>query len=315
MSAPLLATVQSALHPQGAEAERVAALAAIMTIAGAAILLFVCICIALALRGGPRLRGVLRSERFLVGAGVVFPVVMLSVLLIGGLFLMRGNRELGQGEPVRVTVIGEQYWWRVVYGGEGGRAFETANELRIPVGRPVQLTLSTADVIHSFWAPALAGKLDMIPGRTNTLTLVATEAGISRGQCAEYCGGAHALMAFDIVALSEAEYESWFAAQSEPAAQPTGDRTFVGQSLFLAAGCGGCHTVRGTEAVGVIGPDLTHVGSRLSLAAATLPNDVASLSRWIRDSQHIKPENRMLPYGFLTEGQADVIAAYLTSLE
>jgi cytochrome c oxidase subunit 2 len=181
-------------------------------------------------------------------------------------------------DTLRVTVTGHQWWWRVVYESPDGTRFESANEVRIPTGRGTAIDLVGADVIHSFWVPNLAGKVDMIPGRTNTLTLQADRAGISRGQCAEYCGGAHALMAFNVVAMEPDDFETWLAAEAAPARTPETPGEEEGLALFLSHGCGACHAIRGTEADGTIGPDLTHVGSRTSLAAGILRNDVESTS-------------------------------------
>src|SRR5690606_37173960 len=142
---------------------------------------------------------------------------------------------------------------------------------------PVELT--SADVIHSFWVPRLAGNLDMIPGRTNTLTLDVSEPGISRGQCAEYCGGPHALMSFFVIAMPQEEFSTWLDQEAAAAKTPETEDEIQGQSLFLASGCGACHAVRGSQANGVIGPDLTHVGSRHSLAAASLPNNAGAFMR------------------------------------
>ena len=162
--------------------------------------------------------------------------------------------------------------------------------------------------------PALAGKLDMIPGRTNSLTLEVTKAGISRGQCAEYCGGPHALMSFYVIAMPEDRFAAWLEREAANAQTPAGANAAAGQALFLSSGCLACHSVRGTEAQGTIGPDLTHVGSRHSLAAATLENDVAAFARWIRDGQHVKPENLMPPYDIFTESELSQLASYLDQL-
>ena len=145
----------------------------------------------------------------------------------------------------------------------------TANEIRIPAGRQVEIELSSADVIHSFWVPSLAGKVDMIPGTVNRMRLRAAQTGTYRGQCAEYCGGPHALMAFHVVVLEPDQFESWLAGQRQPAAAQRTALQRRGEGLFLSTGCGGCHAIRGTKAAGTIGPDLTHVGGRLSIAAAT----------------------------------------------
>jgi cytochrome c oxidase subunit 2 len=236
---------------------------------------------------------------------------MLSALLGYGFTAMSANAPASSEKAMRIAVIGEQWWWRVIYQTRDGRRVESANELRIPVGQPVILELTSADVIHSLWIPTLAGKLDMIPGRTTRLRVIASKPGVSRGQCAEYCGGAHALMSFHVIATDATEFEAWLG--REAAGAQAADRK--GEQLFQGSGCGACHAIRGTEAKGTIGPDLTHVGSRLSLAAAALPNDAASLARWIRDNQHIKPDNRMPPYRIFGEQELAALSAYLASLK
>jgi cytochrome c oxidase subunit 2 len=307
-------TSQSALFPLGQEAEQIALLFWGMTAFCTVVLLGVAVAAGIAILGGPRSRGWLSRDRFIVWAGLIVPAASLAVLLAIGLTVM-ASRASAEGDPraMRAAIIGEQWWWRVIYTLPDGRRIESANELRIPVGAPISLELATADVIHSFWVPNLAGKLDMIPGRTNVLTLTATQPGISRGQCAEYCGGAHALMSFHVVSLEAAEYQAWL--DREASAADIGDDQRDGARIFADAGCGACHAVRGTAAAGVIGPDLTHVGSRMSIAAATLPNDAEAFARWIADNQHIKPGNRMPPYGILTDAELASLANYLESLK
>jgi cytochrome c oxidase subunit 2 len=307
--------IQSALQPYGPEAERVSQLFAVMAWGGGLIFAAVLASAAVAIFAPARWRKPLSSETLVIGAGIVFPVVTLSVLLAYGLLVLgAGARDPGQGEPLRIAVSGEQWWWRVAYVEDGRTVFETANEIRIPVGRTIEFELTTADVIHSFWIPNLAGKVDMIPGRTNTLRLAADKAGVSRGQCAEYCGGAHALMSFDVVAMSPADYAAWFAQASSLAQAPGSPSARRGAELFIEAGCGACHTVRGTAANGVIGPDLTHVGGRTSLAAASLRNDTEAFRRWITDNQHVKPGNRMPPFEIFSPRELFDLARYLEGL-
>ncbi|MGD9542507.1 MAG: c-type cytochrome [Methylocystis sp.] len=306
---------QSALAPQSLQAERVAALFWAMTVGAAFILIGVMFVTALALFGPESWRRWLGRDGIIVAGGIVFPVITLTALLAYGFVLMSvSDSQLVGGEPVKTAVVGERWWWRVIYRDSGGRRIESANELRIPVGRPVEIELTSADVIHSFWAPKLAGKLDMIPGRKNILTLLAKEGGVSRGQCAEYCGGAHALMAFYVVAMPQPEYERWLAHEAAHADAPLTPQAQAGMALFAANGCGACHAIRGTAAAGAIGPDLTHVGGRLSLAAATLPNDEAAFARWIKDNQHIKPGNLMPPYGIFSDSELAAVSNYLASL-
>jgi len=309
------AGVQSTLAPQGPEAARVALLSWVMFIAAGIILLGVTLLCALAIYGRERWRGWLAREGAAIGGGVAFPVVTLTALLSCGLILTsRGRPPSADMPPLKISVVGERWWWRVFYENGVGGSFESANEIRIPVNRPVEIELTTADVIHSFWAPTLAGKMDMIPGRTNMLTLQATKAGVSRGQCAEYCGGAHALMAFDVVAMPRPAYGEWLAHTAAPAAAPRSPIEREGLKLFLESGCGGCHTIRGTSALGKIGPDLTHVGGRLSLGAAILPNDPSAFARWIRHNQQIKPGNLMPPYGIFTDNELAALSTYLSQL-
>ena len=307
---------QSVLSAQGPEAERVAMLSWVLFLGGAAIMVAVMLLLATAMFGSPRWRTWLSRELVVVGGGIVFPAVTLTALLAYGLLATRaGGAAADDDEALRISVIGEQWWWRVIYTQPDGSRFESANEVRIPTGRRAELALTTADVIHSFWVPNLAGKLDMIPGRTNVLTLKADRPGVSRGQCAEYCGGAHALMAFNVVALAPDAFASWLAGEAAPATPPEGSLEEEGQLLFLSSGCGGCHAIRGTEARGTIGPDLTHLGSRRSLAAGTLRNDADAIADWIVRNQHIKPDNRMPPFGIFSGPQLAALSQYLASLK
>lgn len=306
---------QSALAPLGAEAGRVAILFWFLTALSGIIFAGVMALTAVALFAGPVWRRRIADHRLVIGGGIVFPVVVLTGLLIYGLAVLQAGSARTGAAATRITVTGEQWWWRVAYDGPGGGRIVSANELRLPVGQPVEIALETADVIHSFWVPTIAGKLDMIPGRTNVLTVTATQPGISRGQCAEYCGGAHALMAFYVIAMPEEEFQAWLVEESAPAREPETGREIRGLEIFLANGCGGCHSVRGTPANGVIGPDLTHVGSRMSLAAATLPNDAEAFARWIADNQHIKPENLMPPFQHFEETDLEALSVYLEGLK
>src|SRR5690606_37438883 len=189
---------------------------------------------------------------------------------------------------LRVRVTGEQYWWRVEYQVSGDAPVTLANEVRLPVGEPVEFELLSPDVIHSFWIPALGGKIDMIPGRTNRLRLTPARVGEFRGVCAEFCGTAHAWMAFPVVVMEPVAFDAWLEHQRADAA-PTAPAENIrrGEALFLGTGCGACHTVRGTPADGVVGPDLTHVGSRLSLGAGVLKNEPEDFVRWIADTDRI----------------------------
>jgi cytochrome c oxidase subunit 2 len=303
--------MQSALAPHGDDAARVALLSWILFAGATIILLIVAGSLALAIGGPRRWRERIGGEGAIRLGGIAFPVVTLTVLLGYGVWLMRETIAGDSPAALRVEVTGEQWWWRIAYAGANG-PFAEANEIRIPVGREVDFVLRSADVIHSFWVPSLGGKLDMIPGRTNTLRLKADRPGIYRGQCAEYCGGPHALMALEIVALPEAEFAEWLAAGARPAPAATEG---AGAALFQSAGCGTCHAVRGTQADGTVGPDLSRLGGRRFLAAATIPNTPENLARLITHGQSIKPGNPMPEFRVFSAGQLAALTAYLTSLK
>ena len=308
--------IQSALNPQGIEASEVSTL--FWTVTGLAVFVTVLVTVlmGLAIYGPARMRRLIAAHEAILVGGIAFPVVVLSLLLVYGLIVMQaGAARSSAADGDVVTITGKQWWWRVAYTLPDGQRLVSANELRLPVGEAVELRLETEDVIHSFWAPRLGGKLDMIPGRTNVLTVEASAPGISRAQCAEYCGGAHALMAMYVIVMEPSAYEAWLAAEARPAEAPQDAVAERGRQVFTENGCGACHTVRGAEAAGIVGPDLTHVGSRRSLAAGTLPNDVDAFARWIADNQHIKPDNLMPPYGALDPADLRALAHYLDGLE
>lgn len=292
---PVWKGIQSVLHPEGWHTHQIAEISWTLFIGGALIFLFVMALATYALFAPVEKRRRLARRGLIVGGGIVFPVVTLTALLVYTFVTMADDQGLGT-EPasLHIEVTGEMWWWRVHYLDDGGRPLlRTANEIVIPVGQVVELKLKSADVIHSFWVPQLAGKVDMIPGQVNVLRLRADRPGIYRGQCAEYCGAQHALMAFYVVAHMPAEFETWFTAQQQPSRAPQQPLLKQGQELFLSSGCQCCHTVRGIEAHGKLGPDLTHIGSRLSLGAGSYPNNIGTLGGWIAASQHLKPGNRM----------------------
>jgi cytochrome c oxidase subunit 2 len=307
--------MQSTLASGGPHAESVAALSWIMFIGGGLIFLLVMCLAAFASLADADGVGWLSRRGFIIGAGFVFPIVTLSALLVYGLILSR-SLVIAGSPALRIEVVGEQFWWRVHYVDAAGTSqLVTANEIRIPTGLPIEFVLRSRDVIHSFWVPSLAGKLDMIPGRANSYSFAAQRPGMYRGQCAEYCGAQHALMAFYVVAMERTQFDGWYARESEPARDPTTAFLGRGKTLFLENGCGACHAIRGTPAQGTIGPDLTHVGSRLSLAAGIFPNNVGTLAGWISSAQHLKPGNRMPSFGNLEGEQLRAMAAYLESLK
>jgi cytochrome c oxidase subunit 2 len=214
-----------------------------------------------------------------------------------------------------VQAIGRQWWWDFRYTTPEGSAIALANELHIPVGQPVEIVLATDDVIHSFWVPALAGKVDMVPGRTNRLVMTAATTGVYRGQCAEYCGLQHALMAFVVVAQPAPQFREWLAAQARPARAPTDAFRRRGQRLFFAARCQECHAIRGTAAEGRSGPDLTHVGSRLTLGAGILDNHAGTMAGWIAGAQDLKRGNAMPSMNVFAGEDLRAVAAYLSGLK
>jgi cytochrome c oxidase subunit 2 len=212
-------------------------------------------------------------------------------------------------------VIGHQWWWQIQYVGLGpSNRLETANEIHIPVGQPVELTLESRDVIHSFWVPALHGKVDLIPGVENHLRLQADRPGTYEGQCAEFCGAEHARMRFLVVAQSPEDFAKWMHDQSQPAQPPLEAAAIHGADLFQSRACGLCHTVRGTQALGTIGPDLTHFGSRQRLAADSLPNQHAYVAAWITRAQSFKPGALMPDVTNFRGDELDDLARYIDQL-
>jgi cytochrome c oxidase subunit 2 len=248
--------------------------------------------------------------RLVLWLGGIVPTVVLAALLSASLPMMRARTaELPE---LTIDVTGEQFWWRVRYPvGNADDAFvETANEIRVPVGRVVAFRLKSPDVIHSFWIPGLAGKMDMIPGRTNELVARATRAGEFRGACAEFCGLSHAHMAFDVIAMESAAFDDWLAAAAEPAA-PT---EHPGRALFADYGCTACHVVRGHFESSGIGPDLTHFARRTSFAAGMLPLEQTVLERFVVRSSALKPGSRMPAFADMPADDVAELAAYLLAL-
>lgn len=306
--------IQSSLDPAGAEAEGAAALFWIMAAGAAFIWLLVAAALVYATRERRRVHSELAAGRLILWAGAIFPSIALAVLLGYALPLMAQIRpwiEPAVVKGLRVEVTGEQFWWRVTYRPVNGAPVISANEIRLPVGERIQFTLKSSDVIHSFWIPPLGGKMDMIPGRTNRLSLLALRPGVFRGPCSEYCGTSHALMAFAVVVMEQPDYDAWLAQQSSPSPASARD----GQAAFLANGCGACHTINGTEARGTVGPDLSHVGSRLTLAAGVLPNTEEAIARFIAEPDAIKPGVKMPAFGMLPPDHIRAIAAYLKGLQ
>jgi cytochrome c oxidase subunit 2 len=249
-----------------------------------------------------------------VAAAVAWTVAILCTLLIASVWTGRRIASLHASSAVTIAVIGHQWWWEIEYEeAVPERRVLTANELHIPLNRPVVLKVTSRDVIHSFWAPNLQGKRDLIPGYTTAIWLQADRPGLFRGQCAEFCGLQHAHMAFDVVAEPEADFDRWLDDMRQPAREPQGEYERRGRDIFMTARCAGCHAVQGTEAHGQIAPNLTHLASRRTLGAGTLPNTAEHLGAWVRDPQASKPGNQMPPNP-LTVDDLQAVVAYLETL-
>jgi cytochrome c oxidase subunit II len=309
---------QSALHPASEPARAIAGLwwwmlgGAVVIFVGAVGLLF------LAWRsrrthGFPRFGTDERlATSLVVGFGIVIPLITLIVLFtVSDLVLISKTDAPAPGSTaMTIEVVGHQWFWEVRYPGADA---VTANEIHIPVGTRIDLELRTADVIHSFWVPRLNRKADMIPGRTNRILLEADEPGVYRGQCAEFCGLQHAHMGFYVFADSPARFRAWLASQAAPRSAPSTPAARRGEQVFLTSGCASCHTIRGIPANGTVGPDLTHVASRTTLAALTIPNNRGQLAAWVADPQHAKPGNLMPAVPLEGDQLADLVA-YLEGL-
>jgi cytochrome c oxidase subunit 2 len=297
--------VQSAFSTFGVEAESTRTLTWGMVLAGVVIMIGMVWIVQHAVRAPAGRLDLESGMRVILWLGAIGPTLLLAVLLLVSLPKM-GTLST-EAVDLDIAVDGEQFWWRVRYLPVGGQPVETANEIRVPVGRTVRFALASPDVIHSLWIPGLAGKVDMIPGRTNDLIVRATRAGVYRGTCAEFCGLSHARMAFDVIAMEPADFDRWLA----EIARPAGATDSPGRQLFEEYGCAGCHTIRGHFAGGVIGPDLTHLGTRRSLAAGTLPMTRDAISTFIRNPAATKPGALMPGFEGMPAEHADAVADYL----
>jgi cytochrome c oxidase subunit 2 len=249
------------------------------------------------------------SNRMIVYGGLLIPVAILAVVAV---FTVRTTNALvPTAGPVRVNVEGEQWWWRVTYPDFG---IATANEIHVPVGETVDVTLTSDNVIHSFWVPQLAGKTDLIPGQVNHMSFAADRVGTYRGQCAEFCGLEHARMAFQVVVDEPAAFDQWVSGERGTGPPPADPLAAQGEQIFVNGSCAGCHKVAGTSAAGTLGPDLTHVGSRATLAADTLANTPSDMARWLASTQQVKP-GALMPQIDLTADQVQALVAYLEGLK
>ena len=303
---------QSALIPAGRAADQIGQLFTVMTV-GALLVWITVVGIAVYIIRVGESHSQRAANLLILGGGVAAPTVVLGALIAYGMPLVPTVLAIPEGGPA-VRVTAKQWWWRFEYLTPSG-PIENANELRLPRGERIALELVSPDVIHSFWVPSLAGKMDMIPGRVTRLALEPTRVGTFRGTCAEYCGASHALMAFSVVVMEPEEFRRWLDEQARPAVTPVDSFAVRGQTTFIASGCTACHTVRGTPAAGRIGPDLTHIGSRRSIAAETLPNDPSALARWIAQTDQIKPGAHMPAFRSLGADDLSALVAYLGSLK
>jgi cytochrome c oxidase subunit 2 len=252
---------------------------------------------------------------------IVIAVVVTTIILTG---FMVADFAAGRAvasypadskDALTIQVIGHQWWWEIIYEDSiASRSVETANEIHIPTGRPILIKGESRDVIHSFWIPNLQGKRDLIPSYNTMLWLRADEPGVYEGQCAEYCGHQHAKMRLTVIAHTPEEFSRWYQSSRLPAPPPADSIAARGLEVFLAGPCVMCHTIRGTPAGGTVGPELTHIASRKSIGAGSLPNTRGHLAAWILDSQRIKPGNLMPPIA-LPPADLEALLVYLETLK
>jgi cytochrome c oxidase subunit 2 len=256
------------------------------------------------------------SSTPVVVAGAIIPAIILVVIFIVGLGAMSSFPSGNEQDLPHFQVIGHQWWWEVIYQSPSlSGTFKTANELHVPVGQPVIVSVLSADVIHSFWVPELQGKMDLIPGDTNVIRILATHAGVYHGQCSEYCGLQHAHMGFVVVAEPPSQFRAWLAKQQAPARAPIDSLTLLGRQLVTTGPCALCHTIRGTDAQGRVAPDLTHVGSRRTLAAGAYSNTLGTMEAWITNAQSLKPGALMPRITQFDGRELRAMATYLETLQ
>jgi len=284
--------LQSVLSPMGPDAVLLSRFSWLLFAAGTSIFAVV---VLLVLASIFRKRGRSWSRRLVLGGGLVLPVPLLAALMGWSGWQASQLTWPFSGTRIQVTVTAHMWWWEVRYRDTAtGREAVLANELRLPVGERVYIALASADVLHAFWVPSLAGKVDTVPGRLHGLTLRADTPGRYRGQCAEYCGTQHAAMALDVLAVAPRDFDRWLEHQAAPAS-PGSASAARGRAAFFAARCNACHTVRGVGEGGALGPDLTHIASRSHIGAGVLPLSRAALIGWVSDPQAAKPGARMPP--------------------
>jgi cytochrome c oxidase subunit 2 len=312
---------QSVLSPAGTQASSIHALWSLMLWTSAVVFAVVLAAVFVGLVRGIGNRtnndSSLPSERLLsgsVGVAIALTVVVLIGLLTASVLTARTVGSPLASAAITIEITGHQWWWEIQYDDAvPSRRVITANELHIPINRPIVFKVTSRDVIHSFWVPNLQGKRDLIPGYTTALWLQADREGVFRGQCAEFCGMQHAHMALDIVTESNQDFEGWLDAMRQPGRDPADGITRRGRDVFMQARCASCHSIRGSDAAGQIAPDLTHVATRSTLGAGTLPNTPDNLAAWIQDSQQLKPGNQMPPNPLAADDLLALVA-YLRTL-
>ncbi len=324
-------TPQSTLEGHGPAALRIASLSWWMTGVFLAVTIVMWVLIAW---GFAKRRGSLEEHApidaedgqiWIAIGGLAVPIVVLTVFFVLGLSLLTDFPIHGMagamGAEMRamrpeIRITGHQWWWQIDYlNTDPALEFTTANELHLPIGRPVDIQVVTADVMHSLWIPELHGKVDLVPGLENYIRIDASQAGSFDGQCAEFCGGPHARMRILAVVQPTEEYNAWLAAQRQPATEPETPEEIAGQRVFMSGPCALCHQIRGTAAGGRVAPDLTHIGSRQYIAADSYPNNDAYLSAWVTHAQSLKPEVQMPDLAQFTGSQLQNLVAYLRGLQ
>lgn len=299
------------LEPRGPAARSIATLGWIFIILGTVIFLATMAYLWWALRRArPQMDQHRGGTRVVIIAGLLIPALILSVLFVLNTNVLGQVSAPGEDEAeVIIEIVGRQWWWEVYYPEQRIR---TANEIHIPVGQPVLLRLVSEDVIHSFWVPELHGKMDTIPGRVNDFWIEADEAGVYMGACAEYCGTQHAKMLFRVVAEEQDTFDAWLANNQQPIELPQDENLQRGLEVFIESNCVECHTIRGTEATGNLGPDLTHLASRQTLGSAIVPLTRSNLGGWISNPQGVKPGVKMPPTELSSEDMNALLDFLLT---
>jgi len=323
LPAPACQKVRSTLNPLGPAAANIARLewVSLILFCIVSVVMWVLVFWAVARRRGSLEThepwNVGGGQSWIAVGGFAVPFVVLCTLFILGLLLLR-RFPVHEGMKVHpeIRVIGHQWWWEIQYLAQpASRQFTTANEIHIPIGRPVDIELDTADVLHSFWIPTLHGKVDLIPGQRNYIRIQANLPGTYSGQCAEYCGEQHAHMLLLVVAQPQAEYETWYRDQLDPAHEPTDAESVHGRDVFVGSACAFCHQIRGTDAHGSVAPDLTHFASRQGLASNSYVNNKANLAGWVVHAQTLKPGAEMPDLAVFNGKDLRALVAYLDQLK